>query len=175
MLQSYISTEIGWFYPWLRKLSGKLIASEYRGKTLQPTALANEIILKLLRWNGELDGEKERSLRILATTIAKQTLIDLGRRRSHREGYLRSCRESQNCSDTRGSNSDVQSRVQSVLAAIEQLETSDVDLARLVRLRFFEGYSLVEATEILGMSQRTAARRWSFAKAYLADALREKP
>jgi len=99
MIHSRISREISWFYPWLRRLSSRLIGSEYRGKTLQPTALANEIIVKLLRWKGELNDETERSLRVLATTIAKQTLIDHGRRRSHRESYVRNYRDA---NETRG-------------------------------------------------------------------------
>ena len=173
MLQSQISQEISWFYPWLRKLSGNLIAFQYSGKTLQPTALANEIIVKMLRWKGELNGETERSLRALATTIAKQTLIDLGRRRSCREKYLRNCQVELSSSAPNGVQSNIESRVASVLIAIEQLEQLDVNLARLVRLRFFEGYSLAEATEMLGLSPRTAARRWTFAKAYLADAIQD--
>jgi DNA-directed RNA polymerase specialized sigma24 family protein len=39
--------------------------------------------------------------------------------------------------------------------------------AELVKLRFFSGFTLVEAAELLDMSERTAKRLWSYARAWL--------
>jgi DNA-directed RNA polymerase specialized sigma24 family protein len=61
-----------------------------------------------------------------------------------------------------------------VLHAIEQLESVDANLAGLVRLRFFEGYTHEQATRKLGLSPRTASRRWAFAKAFLSEAIRRE-
>ena len=41
------------------------------------------------------------------------------------------------------------------------------DAADLVKLRYFAGLSLAEATEVLGLSPRTADRRWAYARAWL--------
>ncbi|HKB35299.1 MAG TPA: ECF-type sigma factor [Gemmataceae bacterium] len=40
-----------------------------------------------------------------------------------------------------------------------------------MKLRFFGGMTLGEAAEVLGVPRRTADRHWSFARAWLADAL----
>ena len=43
--------------------------------------------------------------------------------------------------------------------------------AELVKLRFFAGMTLGEAADALALPRRTAERHWSFARAWLADAL----
>jgi RNA polymerase sigma factor (sigma-70 family) len=174
MLQQIISRELVWLYPWLRKMAGALVALERKSPTLQPTALANEVLARLLAWRGELSGDTEASLRILATTVAKQALIDRGRRRMHRQRHLDRMRYKQQSSSQTSEPGAMHSRVATVLIAIEQLETVDADLAGLVRLRFFEGLTHEQATRKLGLSPRTAARRWAFAKAFLADAVRRE-
>ena len=91
------------------------------------------------------------------------------RRRAHRELYLERMRHEQSNENLIGEATA--SRVRIVLEAIEELESVDVQLASLVRMRFFEGRSLAEATQLLGMSPRTAARRWAFAKAFLLNSI----
>jgi RNA polymerase sigma factor (TIGR02999 family) len=171
MVPQIIHRELVWLYPWLRSMASRLMASERRSHTLQPTALANEVLAKLLAWRGELSEDTEKSLRVLAITVAKQTLIDRGRRHTHRKQYVQRMREQLLRSDTPEHTQPAGGRVAIVLDAIERLESIDPDLATLIRLRFFEGYTHAEATEKLGLSPRTAARRWAFAKAYLADAI----
>lgn len=169
MLQQAIAREINWFYPWLRRMASSLMAKEQVSPTMQPTALANEVLAKLMNWSGNLSGETEKSLRILASTVAKQTLIDRGRRRYHRELYLERKRHEQ--SNERPFGDAAASRIRVVMHAIEELESVDGQLASLVRMRFFEGRSLEEATRLLGLSPRTAARRWAFAKAFLTESI----
>lgn len=56
--------------------------------------------------------------------------------------------------------------------AVERLEKEDPVSAELVRLRFYVGMKNEEAAEVLGISERTAKRYWTFARAWLFDALR---
>jgi len=42
----------------------------------------------------------------------------------------------------------------------------------LVKLRFFIGLSIAEAGQALGLSESTAKRYWSYARAWLYDELR---
>ena len=51
--------------------------------------------------------------------------------------------------------------------ALTQLAVEDPDAARLVNLRFFAGLTLRDAAVSLGLSQRTAERQWSYARAWL--------
>jgi DNA-directed RNA polymerase specialized sigma24 family protein len=58
-------------------------------------------------------------------------------------------------------------RILAVDAAITRLEAGDPEAADVVRLRFFAGLSVDQAAEALGISARTAARLWAYARAVL--------
>jgi DNA-directed RNA polymerase specialized sigma24 family protein len=60
-------------------------------------------------------------------------------------------------------------RVLEVMEAVERLRSIDPVLGDLVFLRYFEGLDLEATAERLGLSRRTAIRRWGFAKAFLKD------
>ncbi len=171
MLTHVIHREFAWFYPWLRSMSGTLMAFERRSHTLQPTALANEVLAKLLSWHGELTDNSEKSLRVLAVTVAKQTLIDHGRRYTSRQKYMDFVRDELRDPRAQSDPPSIQSRLAIILDAMEELASIDESIADLVRLRFFEGYTHQQAAQMLNLSPRTAARRWAFAKAFLADAV----
>ena len=51
--------------------------------------------------------------------------------------------------------------------ALEKLAARDKAKAELVKLRYFVGMTIEEAAEILGISQPTAKRYWSYARAWL--------
>jgi DNA-directed RNA polymerase specialized sigma24 family protein len=51
--------------------------------------------------------------------------------------------------------------------ALSRLGATDPVSAGLVRLRYFGGLSIPEAARVLGISPRTADRRWACARAWL--------
>ena len=53
-----------------------------------------------------------------------------------------------------------------------RLDKQDPRAADVVRLRFFAGLSVAETAKALEVSERTVKREWSFARAWLFDALR---
>jgi DNA-directed RNA polymerase specialized sigma24 family protein len=55
--------------------------------------------------------------------------------------------------------------------ALARLERERPRLAQLVTLRFFAGLSIEDAASALGISPATAKRDWSFARAWLLDAM----
>ena len=55
--------------------------------------------------------------------------------------------------------------------ALSDLAGTNPQAAELVKLRYFAGLPLPEAAAILGLSTRSAARLWAFARAWLIDAL----
>lgn len=181
---------VDWFYPWLKKLSGKLLASEH-SVTLQPTALANEVFLKLLAWTGSLSADSLQSpkrdapedavspvvcdvssthgLKRIAGKIARQLLVDRGRKSMAKRRYLdrNAYAQYQALLDERARSRGT--RVLEVMEAVERLRSIDPVLGDLVVLRYFEGLDLDATAERLGLSRRTAIRRWGFAKAFLKD------
>jgi DNA-directed RNA polymerase specialized sigma24 family protein len=52
------------------------------------------------------------------------------------------------------------------------LAREDAQTAELVKLRYFAGFSLPEAAELLGLAARTAERQWAYARAWLFDAIK---
>ena len=51
--------------------------------------------------------------------------------------------------------------------ALAELEASDAEAARLVKLRYFAGVSHKQAAEIMGISRRVADRLWTLARTWL--------
>ena len=57
--------------------------------------------------------------------------------------------------------------------AVRRLELEDPEAASLVRLRFYAGLSVDQAAEAMTISERTAARLWTYARAALYRSLSE--
>jgi DNA-directed RNA polymerase specialized sigma24 family protein len=51
--------------------------------------------------------------------------------------------------------------------ALDKLAETDRRAAELVKLRYFAGFMLDEAAEVLGISPRTADNVWAYARAWL--------
>jgi RNA polymerase sigma factor (TIGR02999 family) len=56
--------------------------------------------------------------------------------------------------------------------ALDRLEQTDPQAARLVKLRYFSGLTIPQAAEALNIAPRSADRLWAYAKAWLHDAIR---
>ena len=59
--------------------------------------------------------------------------------------------------------------------ALEKLAAEDPAAAGVAQLHLFTGLSIDEAAAALGVSRATAYRNWTYARAWLQDALDEKP
>jgi RNA polymerase sigma factor (sigma-70 family) len=57
--------------------------------------------------------------------------------------------------------------------ALDRLAAADPVKAELVQLRYFAGLSEADAAEALGISRATASRYWTYARAWLINALDE--
>jgi RNA polymerase sigma factor (TIGR02999 family) len=61
----------------------------------------------------------------------------------------------------------------SISAALEQLEKVEPELAELVDLKFFCGFSFAEIAALQSVSERTIQRKWEKARVYLHHTIRE--
>jgi RNA polymerase sigma factor (TIGR02999 family) len=57
--------------------------------------------------------------------------------------------------------------------ALEKLAAADEPAAKLVKLRFFAGFSIEQAADVLGISRASAYRLWAYARASLHCELRD--
>jgi RNA polymerase sigma factor (TIGR02999 family) len=55
--------------------------------------------------------------------------------------------------------------------ALQRLNAMDARKARVVELKFFGGLTMDEIAEVVGTSRATVEREWSFARAWLFNAL----
>ena len=60
-------------------------------------------------------------------------------------------------------------------AALEDLKEMHPRQAQLVEVRFFGGFNVAEAAELLQVSESTVERDWRAARAWLAAELRQGP
>lgn len=167
-MNQQISSNLDWFYPWLKKMAGRLLASE-RTVTLQPTALANDVVLKLMSWNGPTGDDSQGSLKLLAIKVAKQLLVDRGRKQGAKKRYIERKTYEQSKEQLSEYSLSRGTRVLEIMEAIDQLNSIDPVLGQMVVLRFFDGLDIDAAAARLGLSRRTAIRRWIFAKAFLKE------
>jgi hypothetical protein len=59
--------------------------------------------------------------------------------------------------------------------ALTSVAAEDPPAADVAKLRLFAGLSVEEAAAALGTSRATAYRNWSYARAWLQDALDDNP
>jgi RNA polymerase sigma factor (TIGR02999 family) len=155
-------------YEELRRLARGHMAHQRQSHTLQPTALANEAYLKLCRPEGAGWVDREHFLRLAATAM-RQVLVDHARRRGAEKR-----REPGERVELDGLVAEFERRSGGLVeldAALERLARRNPDLVRVIELRFFGGHDMRDVAGLLGISERTAARRWETARLALLKEL----
>jgi RNA polymerase sigma factor (TIGR02999 family) len=156
----------------LRRLAARQLASEQAEHTLSPTALVHEAYLRLVGADGQLRPWNSRGHFFSAAAESmRRILVDSARRKRafKRGGDL--ARVPFHEASIGGPQRD-----RDLLAldeALTRLEQERPHLAQLVKLRYFAGLTMPQAAEMLGTSQRTAERNWTYAKAWLFEAICE--
>ena len=137
---------------------------ERAGHTLQPTALVNEVYLRLVNQH-EVSWQNRAQFFGVAAQMMRRILVSHAR---GREAKKRGGGAQQITLDE--GVAAAPERDLNLLAldeALSQLETIDADKSRMVELRFFSGLSVEETAEVMGVSPRTVDRQWQTAKAWL--------
>jgi RNA polymerase sigma factor (TIGR02999 family) len=151
-------------YDELRRRAGAYLRRERPGHVLQPTALVNEVYLRLVdqksvRW------ENRAQFYGLAAQLMRRILVDHARER----GALK-----------RGGAAIAVTFAEEALPAPEAplslvalddalraLCELDPRQGQVVELRYFGGLSVEETAEVLGLSPATVKREWTLARAWL--------
>jgi RNA polymerase sigma factor (TIGR02999 family) len=153
-------------YAELRRVAAHRMALQPAGHTLQATALVHEAFLRLTG-NAERTWADRRHFFAAASEAMRHILVDRARRKAAvRHGGNQ---VSVPLEEVQPAGSAADEQVIAVNDALERLAASNATAAELVQLRFFAGFTLVEAADLLGVSERTAKRIWSYARAWLFD------
>ncbi len=152
-------------YSELHGLACHYLANERAGHTLQPTALVNEIYIKVFRGMPEVKlNDKQHILRTAAKAM-RQLLIDHSRGRKSLKRGGDSRRE--NLDHIVDHYEEQGIEITALDTALQHLGEMDPELAQVVELKFFGGRSNRETAEVLGVSERTVERSWSTGRAWL--------
>jgi len=157
-------------YEELRRLAAFRMAQDAPGHTLQPTALVHEAYLRLVDVPEPQSWDGRGHFFAAAAEAMRRILVENARRkmRLKRGGDLE--RVPFDGLDVASAARDDQ--VLAVSESLDRLAAHDPEAAELIKLRFFIGMPNIEAAALLGIPERTAKRRWAYARAWLLEDLR---
>ena len=158
-------------YDDLRQLATAKMAHERPGQTLQPTALVHEAWLRLAG-SDPSSWQNRAHFFAAAAEAMRRILIDRARKRQVRAaaGLDAPAR----LEESRIEWKVPESELIALHEVLDRLAVIDAEAAKLVKLRYFVGLDMSEAANVLGTSRRQAERLWTFAKAWLRDAIRRE-
>ena len=148
----------------LRKIAEAYYARELPGHTLQPTALINEVYLRLVDTGG-IQWESRTHFFGIAARLMRRVLVDHARSRqaAKRGGGAR-------CTTLDVERFVPQGRALDLIAlddALRALERENAEAHEIVEMRYFAGLKLAEVGEVLGVSKTTVKRKWRMARLWL--------
>ncbi len=159
-------------YPELRRIARQHLRRWNGGQTFESAALANEVYLKLVRVGG-IACESRVHFLALCSQMIRRILVDHGRRRASAKhgGAELAAPLDQALVGVPAPRVDILA----LNEGLERLSQMDPRKGRVVELRHFGGLTTAETAEVLGISEETAKRDWRMAKAWLLQALTDKP
>jgi len=163
-------------YAELRRLAAGRLSRESPGQTLQPTALVHEAYLRLVGDGGDREQETGHSgfdsrghFFAAAAEAMRRILVENARRKARvKHGGQVQRVELVELDLAQEPPAD---ELLALDEALAKFELEEPEKAKLVKLRYFVGLSLEEAADTLGVSRATASRHWTYARAWLYNAV----
>ena len=153
-------------YAQLRRLAAHLMKGEPRGLTLDPTGVVHEAYLRLAGTRRMAWQDRAHFFAVAAQAM-RRVLVDAARRRhAAKRGSAATAVTIERLSGLADPRADAVEVVE-LDRVLARLESLDERQARVVELRCFAGLDIAEIATVLGVSERTAAREWRAAKAWL--------
>jgi RNA polymerase sigma factor (TIGR02999 family) len=156
-------------YDELRRLAAQKLAQEKPGQTLDATALVHEAYLRLVGNDDERRWNDRGHFFAAAAQAMRNILVDNARRK--RRGKHGGGRQRLDLDEALPAPPTDADDLLALDDALNRLTAEDPEAARIVHLRYFAGLSVEEAAQALGMSRAHAYRQWTFARAWLLQAL----
>jgi len=157
-------------YAELRRLAHHYMVRERPGHTLQPTALVNEVYLRLVDSPG-IEWQSRSHFFGICARLMRRILIDSARSRRYQKRAGNAVHISLEEATITGA--EPADELIALDAALSEFADIDERASRVVELRFFGGLSVDEVANFLGVSQETVFRDWRLAKTWLLRRLSE--
>jgi RNA polymerase sigma-70 factor, ECF subfamily len=159
-------------YSQLHRMAKRQFRSEPSDHTLQPTALVNELYIRLIR-DTSVDWQSRSHLFALAAKNMRRILVDHARERNAGRRPPRKLKVS--LDDVFVYSDDRSPELLALHEALESLSKHDAQQARIAEMRFFAELTIDEVATVLGIAPRTVNREWEFARAWLARFMSRPP
>jgi RNA polymerase sigma factor (TIGR02999 family) len=160
-------------YPDLKRIARSRLRQQGRADNLGTTTLLHESFLRLVKASEVRVADRRHFFAYAARTM-RNVIVDEARQ------HLAERRGGGAHHETLGGDAALEvpdtsrsSELVRVSEALVELAAIDSELAELVDMRYFGGYSETEIAELQGISDRTVRRRWDKARAWLYVALDE--
>ncbi|MEX2188870.1 MAG: ECF-type sigma factor [Pirellulales bacterium] len=152
-------------YNELRRLASARLANENPGQTLQATALVHEAYVRLVDVDKAQHWNSRGHFFAAAAEAMRRILVESARRkrRDKHGGQLQRVELDEIVLATTTSDD----QLLEIDEALDALAEDDPQAAELIKLRFFAGFSLSEAAQIVGLSRTSAYAHWAYARAWL--------
>jgi RNA polymerase sigma factor (TIGR02999 family) len=162
----------GALYRELRGLARRELARLGPGASLGATSLLHEAYLDIARHEGMAFPDRARFL-TYAARVMRGLIIDGLRRRQARKrgsGFEITSIDGKDIGDaaSSGDAGDIERLGQ----ALDELAAVEPEIAHVVDLKFFCGFTFTEIANLRGVSERTVQRHWDKARIYLRHTLR---
>jgi len=169
--QTALDDLLPYVYPHLRETAAAFLRREPGDHTLQPTALVNELYLRLIQQR-KADWNDRAHFFTFAAKLMRRILVDHARAANSgkRGGELPHLSLSDEIPWINLNGAEFID----VHRALDELEGIDARKVRMVELRYFLGCTLAETAEMLGVSSATAERDLKFVRAWLYSSLSSK-
>jgi RNA polymerase sigma factor (TIGR02999 family) len=156
-------------YDDLRRLAAHRLAHEAPGQTLDPTGLVHEAYLRLVSGTAVPRWDDLGHFFAAAAQAMRRILVDNARRKKSLKRGGNGVRHDLDAVDL--AVPAVREDLLALDEALTQLAGVDPLAADVIQLRYFAGLSIPEAAQLLGISPRTASRLWTYARAWLHEAM----
>lgn len=156
-------------YPELRRVAARQLRAERTGHSLQPTAIAHDVYLRLIDQQ-RVTWQNRAHFMAIAARLTRRVLVDHARRRAARKRGLGVRPVSIDDVDVPAASGDID--YLALDSALAHLAALDPRQARVVELRFFGGLSIKETAAVLDISAATVKRDWESARLWLFEQLR---
>jgi RNA polymerase sigma factor (TIGR02999 family) len=157
-------------YDEFRRVARRVLAGDSEKLQIQPTDLAHEAAIRLLRLDRVSVRDKAHFM-ALSSRIMRQVLIDEVRRFRASKRQMPSV-ETYWLEAAEGQRAPVMD-LEAFDEALERLGRFDADKAKIVEQRFYAGLTIEEIADISGVSESTVKRQWRAARAWLLSQLVE--
>jgi RNA polymerase sigma-70 factor, ECF subfamily len=158
-------------YPELRRIAGAYLNRERPGHTLEPTALVNELYVKLIA-SCPITLRNRTHFFALAAQCLRHILVDYARLHRAKKRGRNGLKVTVSAAELGFATSTED--LLSVHEALTQFQQLDPRAAKVVELRFFGGLDEEQVAEVLEVSKNTVQRDWKTARAWLASRLQTK-